>query len=170
MGRLRCFAPRLAKGLALDFDAAVAEEIIAGHLGLEGPALPILHALQAAFGCVPKAAIPLIAKALNRSRAEIHGVVSFYHDFREVPAGKTVVKVCRAEACQAMGGRETASFLLGSLGIGWGETTKDGQVTIEPVYCLGLCAVAPAALVNGKPFGRLDGMALIEAVSGEAGV
>jgi len=153
----------------LDFDAAVAEEIIAGHLGLEGPALPILHALQAAFGCVPKAAIPLVAKALNRSRAEIHGVVSFYHDFREVPAGKTVVKVCRAEACQAMGGREAANFLLASLGTDWGETTRDGQVTVEAVYCLGLCATAPAALVNDKPFGRLDGMALIEAVAQETG-
>ena len=150
------------------WDAAVAEEIIAGHLGLEGPALPILHALQAAFGCVPSEAIPLVAKALNRSRAEIHGVVSFYHDFRDEPAGKTVVKVCRAEACQSMGGREAATFLLASLGIGWGETTKDGAVTVEPVYCLGLCAAAPAALVNGQPFGRLDGMALIEAVAGEA--
>ena len=150
------------------WDAAVAEEIIAGHLGLEGPALPILHALQAAFGCVPSEAIPLVAKELNRSRAEIHGVVSFYHDFRDEPAGKTVVKVCRAEACQSMGGREAATFLLASLGIGWGETTKDGAVTVEPVYCLGLCAAAPAALVNGQPFGRLDGMALIEAVAGEA--
>ncbi len=150
------------------WDAAVAEEIIAGHLGLEGPALPILHALQAAFGCVPSEAIPLVAKALNRSRAEIYGVVSFYHDFRDKPPGKTVVKVCRAEACQSMGGREAATFLLASLGIGWGETTKDGAVTVEPVYCLGICAAAPAALVNGEPFGRLDGMALIEAVAGEA--
>jgi formate dehydrogenase subunit gamma len=154
--------------LALIWDAAVAEEIIAGHLGLEGPALPILHALQAAFGCVPSEAIPLVAKALNRSRAEIYGVVSFYHDFRDKPPGKTVVKVCRAEACQSMGGREAATFLLASLGIGWGETTKDGAVTVEPVYCLGICAAAPAALVNGEPFGRLDGMALIEAVAGEA--
>jgi formate dehydrogenase subunit gamma len=148
-----------------NWDPALADEIIKSHLGLEGPALPILHALQAAFGFVPSEAIPLVAKALNRSRAEIHGVVTFYHDFRDAPAGKTVVKLCRAEACQAVGGREAASFLLASLGIGWGETTPDGAITVEPIYCLGLCAAAPAALVNGKPHGRLDGMALIEAVA-----
>jgi formate dehydrogenase subunit gamma len=148
-----------------NWDPVLAEEIIRSHLGLEGPALPILHALQAAFGCVPPEAIPLVAKALNRSRAEIHGVVTFYHDFRDAPAGKTVVKLCRAEACQAVGGREAATFLLASLGIGWGETTLDGAITVEPIYCLGLCAAAPAALVNGEPHGRLDGMALIEAVA-----
>lgn len=148
-----------------DWDPRLAEEIIKSYLGLEGPALPILHGLQAAFGCVPSEAIPLVAKALNRSRAEIHGVVTFYHDFRDVPAGKTVVKLCRAEACQAVGGREAATFLLASLGIGWGETTPDGAITVEPIYCLGLCAAAPAALVNGEPHGRLDGMALIEAVA-----
>ena len=154
--------------LVADWDPNRAAEIINAHIGLEGPALPILHGLQAAFGCVPSEAIPMVAKALNRSRAEIHGVVTFYHDFRHAPAGKTVVKLCRAEACQAVGGREAATFLLASLGIGWGQTTPDGAVTVEAVYCLGLCAAAPAALVNGQPHGRLDGLSLIEAVAEDA--
>ena len=125
------------------WDLNRATEIINAHLGLEGPALPILHGLQAAFGCVPSEAIPMVAKALNRSRAEIHGVVTFYHDFREAPAGKTVVKLCRAEACQAVGGREAASFLLASLGIGWGETTPMARSPSRPSIAL---ASAPPPL------------------------
>jgi len=140
-----------------------AEEIVEAHLSLEGAVLPILHALQAAFGCVPKDAVAIIARALNISRAEAFGVVSFYHDFKSAPPGRRVVKVCRAESCQAMGGEAAGRFLLASLGIDWGETTPDGAVTVESVYCLGLCAVSPAALVDGEPLGRLDGMTLAEA-------
>jgi len=140
-----------------------AEEIIAAHLPMDGAALPILHAFQETFGCVPKDAVPLLARALNISRAEAFGVVSFYHDFRSVPPGRRVVKVCRAESCQAMGGEAAGRHLLAALGIGWGETTPDGAVTVEAVYCLGLCAVSPAALVDGEPLGRLDGMTLAEA-------
>ena len=145
-----------------------ADEIIAPYLSREGALLPILHALQDTFGHVPREAVPLIARALNLSRAEVHGVVSFYHDFRDAPHGRRVVKLCRAESCQAMGGEAAGRFLLAALGLPhappWGGTTPDGAVTVEAVYCLGLCAVSPAALVDGKPLGRLDGMALAEAV------
>jgi formate dehydrogenase subunit gamma len=145
------------------FDPAVAERIVAEHAGLEGPLLPVLHAIQQTFGCVSDEAVALVAGALNLSRAEVHGVATFYHDFRRAPAGRRVLKVCRAESCQAMGGEAAARFLLADLGVGWGGATADGSVTVEPVYCLGLCAVSPAALVDGEPLGRVDGMALVEA-------
>src|SRR4051812_48578414 len=124
----------------------VAREVVSAHLHADGPLLPVLHALQAAFGCVPREAVPLVAEMLNLSRAEVHGVVSFYHDSRAAPAGRRVVRLCRAEACQSMGGEDVATALLVRLGVGWGQTTADGEVTVEPVYCLGLCGVAPAAL------------------------
>jgi len=131
-------------------------EILDAHAGMEGPLLPILHAIQAEYGHVPQASLPGIAKRLNLSRAEVHGVVSFYHDFREAPAGKHVVKLCRAEACQAMGADRVAGHAQKALGIDWHETTADGQITLEPVFCLGLCACAPAALVDGRVVGRVD--------------
>jgi formate dehydrogenase subunit gamma len=137
------------------------EEIVAAHAHLEGPLLPILHAVQGAFGFVPRDAIPLIAHALNLTRAEVFGVVSFYHDFRDAPAGRRVVKLCRAEACQSMGGVAVADAVLKHFRIGWGETTADGAVTIEPVYCLGLCSVAPSALVDGEAHGRVEAKHLI---------
>lgn len=108
------------------------------------------------FGCVPPEAIRLIAEALNLSRAEVHGVVSFYHDFREQPAGRHVLKLCRAEACQSMAGEQVAEQVLKRFGLDWGETTQDGHLTIEPVYCLGLCATAPSAMLDGDVIGRLD--------------
>ena len=122
----------------------------------EGPLLPILHAVQEEFGHVPEGSLPVIADHLNLSRAEVHGVVSFYHDFRREPAGRHVIKVCRAEACQAAGGDASADRLLTLLGLKMGETASDGSVTVEAVYCLGLCACAPAALVDGTPVGRFD--------------
>lgn len=131
-------------------------EILEAHGGLEGPLLPILHAVQAAFGHVPQAAIPQIAAALSLSRAEVHGVISFYHDFRESPAGRHVIKLCRAEACQAVGADKVAGRIKAILGIDWHETTPDGQVTLEPVFCLGLCACGPAAMVDGRLVGRCD--------------
>ena len=130
-------------------------EILDAHMGLEGPLLPILHAIQHEFGYVPDAAIPQIAAALTISKAEVHGVVSFYHDFREKPAGKHVLKLCRAEACQAAFGNKVADCAKAKLGIDWHETTPDGQVTLEPVFCLGLCALGPAAMVDGKLVGFL---------------
>lgn len=132
------------------------DEIIAPHLGREGALLPILHDVQAEFGYIPQDCLPQIALALNISRAEVHGVVSFYHDFREAPAGRHVVKLCRAEACQAMGGDALAAHARAKLGVDWHETSASGAVTLEPVFCLGLCACAPAAMVDGKLIARLD--------------
>lgn len=140
------------------------EEIAAAHAHLEGPLLPILHALQAEVGFIPRDAIPVVAHALNLTRAEVYGVVSFYHDFRDKPAGRHVVKLCRAEACQSMGGNKLAEAVLKHFRIAWKETSSDNAVTIEPVYCLGFCSVAPAALVDGEPMGRLDAAKLVAAV------
>jgi formate dehydrogenase subunit gamma len=131
-------------------------QIIAEHKDLEGPLLPILHALQAAFGYIDRTAEPIVAEALNISRAEIHGVVTFYHDFRERPAGRHVLKLCRAEACQAAGGDALASHAEARLGVAFGRTTADGRVTLEPVYCLGLCSVSPSAMLDGRVIARLD--------------
>ena len=131
-------------------------EIVTAHPGPEGPLLPILHEVQAAFGHVPQAALPQIAEALRMTRAEVHGVMTFYHDFRAAPAGKHVLKLCRAEACQSMGADRVAAHAQARLGVDWHETTPDGRVTLEPVYCLGLCACAPAAMVDGRVVGRVD--------------
>lgn len=131
-------------------------EIISAHAALEGPLLPIFHAIQEEVGHVPQDALPVIARALNLSRAEVHGVMSFYHDFRESPAGRHVVKLCRAEACQSLGAERVADHARARLGVDWHETTKNGNVTLEPVFCLGLCACGPAALVDGKVVGRVD--------------
>ncbi len=146
--------------------AARAATVVAERRNLEGPLLPILHELQAEFGHVPQEALPVIAEALNLSKAEVHGVVTFYHDFRREPAGRHVIKLCRAEACQSMGGDAVAARLQELLGIGFHETAKDGSVTLDPVYCLGLCACAPAALVDGEPVGRRDEEAL-QAIAAE---
>lgn len=131
-------------------------EIVTAHQGMEGPLLPILHEVQAAFGHVPQAALPQIADALRMTRAEVHGVMTFYHDFRAAPAGKHVLKLCRAEACQSMGADRVAAHAQARLGVDWHETTPDGRVTLEPVFCLGLCACAPAAMVDGRVVGRVD--------------
>ena len=131
-------------------------EILEAHRGLEGPLLPILHAIQEAFGYVLDSAIPQIAKELTLSKAEVHGVISFYHDFRAKPAGRHVLKLCRAEACQTMGADAVADRIKRALGIDWHETTADGRVTLEPVFCLGLCACGPAAMVDGRLVGRCD--------------
>jgi formate dehydrogenase subunit gamma len=132
------------------------KDIIAPYRGLEGPAMPMLHAIQAAFGFVPEAAVPVVADALNLSRAEVHGIVSFYHDFRHQPAGRHVIKLCRAEACQSMGADRLAAHAQARLGIDWHETTADGAVTLEPIFCLGLCAAAPCGMVNDRSLARLD--------------
>lgn len=142
-------------------------EIIAEHSHVEGGTLVILHALQQAFGYVPEPAIPMVALALNLSRAEVHGVFTFYHDFRHEPAGKHVLKLCRAEACQAAGGDALAARAEQKLGVKIGHTTPDKQVTLEPIYCLGLCATAPSAMFDGRIVGRLD-TARLDALMAEA--
>ncbi|MDE1905923.1 MAG: formate dehydrogenase subunit gamma [Rhodospirillales bacterium] len=149
------------------WDASRAAEIIAQYLPLEGPMLPILHALQEEFGYINEDSIRLVAQTLNLSRAEVYGVVSFYHDFRQAPHGRHVLKICRAEACQSMGSEANASKLLQSLGLNWGETTPDGRLTVESVYCLGLCACAPSAMLDHDLHARLDEQGL-KALAGEA--
>ena len=145
--------------------AARAAEIIEQMKGLEGPLLPILHGIQEEFGHVPADTVPQIALALNLSRAEVHGVVTFYHDYRSAPAGRHVLKVCQAEACQSMGSDRVAARLKELLGIDFHQTAADGSVTIEPVYCLGLCACAPSAMLDGEVIGRIDDAAIAEIVA-----
>ncbi len=139
-----------------DWSAPRAADIIAAHTHRQGAALPILHALQEAFGHVPHDAVPMVALALNLSRAEMHGIVTFYHDFRDTKPGSHVLKLCRAEACQSMGADTLAAQARQHLQIDWHETTGDGRTTLEPVFCLGLCACAPAAMLDGKVHGGLD--------------
>lgn len=143
-------------------------QIVSGHLHLEGPLLPILHALQEEFGHVPADAAPVICAALNISKAELHGVISFYHDFRENPAGRHVLKICRAEACKSVGADALAEDTLRKLGLDWHGTSANGAVTVEPVYCLGLCACGPAVMVDDKVLGRVDG-ARIDKLLAEVG-
>jgi len=133
---------------------------------MDGPLLPILHEFTERFGFINNDAIVLIADVLNLTRAEVQGVVSFYHDFRREPAGRYVVKVCRAEACQSMGCEDLAARLESALGIKFGETTPDRRVTLEAVYCLGNCALSPAVMVNGQLRGRCDATKVLDMVGG----
>jgi formate dehydrogenase subunit gamma len=133
----------------------IVESAVESHRDRVGPLLPVLHSIQEKLGYVPQEAVPMIAGAMNLSRAEIHGVMSFYHDFRNEPAGQHIVHLCRAEACQAMGSRELEQHVMNRLGIGYGETTVDGLVTLEPVYCLGNCACTPTIRVNDDIHARV---------------
>ena len=142
-----------------------AAAVIEAHRHLDGAMLPILHALQAEFGCVPPEVEPMIADALYLSRAEVFGVISFYHDFRREPAGRHVLRLCRAEACQAVGAVSLANDLLGRLGLQWGGKTADGRLTVEPTFCLGLCACGPAAMYDGEPLARVDRVMLDDLVA-----
>ena len=123
---------------------------------LPGALLPILHALQEEFGYVDASVVPAIADALNLSKAEVHGTISFYHDFRHHPPGKHVLKMCRAEACQSMGCDAVIGHVENRLGAKLGETTADGNFTLDAVYCLGNCALSPAVMLDGKPYGRVS--------------
>jgi len=120
-----------------------------------GALLPVLQAIQEQFGYIPPAVVPEVAQALNLSRAEVHGVISFYHDLRTTPPGRHVVQVCMAEACQAMGGAALHAHVSARLGVESGETRADGAVTLLPVYCLGNCACAPSVMVDGQLYGRV---------------
>jgi formate dehydrogenase subunit gamma len=143
--------------------------IFARHQQRPGPLLEILHDVQRSLGFVPAEAVPLIAAELNLSRAEVHGVVSFYHHFRATPPGRRILRLCRAEACQAMNGRALETHVLQRLGIGFGETTPDRGITLEAVYCLGLCACAPAVMLDGEVHGRMTPQRLDELVEPATG-
>lgn len=131
------------------------DALIARFAGLQGPLLPLLHAVQDELGFIPRAAVARIAEGLNLSRAEVHGVVSFYHYFREHPPGRHVLRLCRAEACQAVGCEATEAHAKRTLGIDYEGTTADGQFTLEPAYCLGNCAAGPSLMIDDKLFGRV---------------
>jgi formate dehydrogenase subunit gamma len=137
-----------------DYDKQSAREIIEGFENRPEMLVQILHAFLDRFGWISDEAIRQLASELNLSRADVHGVVSYYHDFRTSPPGKHVVKICEAEACQSMGSRELSEHAQESLGLGMHESNDD--VTLEPVYCLGNCACSPAIMVDGKTFGRVN--------------
>lgn len=134
---------------------ATVREVLERRAGTPGALLPILHDVQDALGYVPPELVPEIAGALNLSRAEVHGVVSYYHHFRSEPAGRRVLQICRAESCQAMGADALLAHAQQRLGCGLHQTTKDGGFTLEPVYCLGLCASSPALMLDDEPHARM---------------
>lgn len=148
-----------------EWDAERVNTIITALQHKPGALLPVLHAIQNELGYVPPDALPLIADALNISRAEVHGVVSFYHSFRDTPAGRNTVQICRAESCQAMGSRGLEVHAKRSLKIDYHQTTADGEITLEPVYCLGNCACSPAVRVGDEIHGNMDQQAFDELVS-----
>lgn len=136
-------------------DTATVRRIVSELKGRPGPLLEILHAVQAALGYIPAAAVPVVAEDLNVSRAEVHGVVTFYHYFRHSPAGAHSISLCQAEACQSRGAAALANHARARLGIDFHATTPDGRFTLEPVYCLGNCACSPAAMIDGRLHGRV---------------
>ena len=142
-----------ASAVSLD---EIVESAIEVHRDKLGALLPVLHSIQEKLGHIPPQAVPIIARAMCLSKAEIHGVVGFYHDFRSEPAGQHTVHLCRAEACQAMGGRELEQHARERLGIDYGETTADGMITLEPVYCLGNCACSPSIRIDDKLYARVS--------------
>lgn len=142
---------------ALSYEHGESVRRIVGDLkGRPGPLIEVLHAIQAELGYVPPAAVPLVAAELNLSRAEVHGVVSFYHFFRSTPPGAHTVSVCRAESCQAVGGEALAEHARRRLGVEFHQTTPDGRFSLEPIYCLGNCACSPAIMIDGQLHGRVS--------------
>lgn len=145
---------------------AAVEVAVAGQGGRAEALLEILHAVQGSLGCIPREAVPPLAVALNLSRAEIQGVIDFYHDYRTEPAGQVVIQVCRAEACQAMGVQALEAHILERLGIGYHQTTADGRFSLEPVYCLGNCACAPSLRIEDEIHARVTPERFDELVNG----
>jgi formate dehydrogenase subunit gamma len=142
--------------MADQWDEVSAREKLVPFGAVSGGLLPALRTLQSCFGCIDERAVALLAEIFNLSLAEVHGVVSFYHEFRSQPAGQHMLRVCQAEACQAMGSRGLTEHIKELLGIGFHETTADGLFTLEPVYCLGNCACSPAIMVDESTYGRID--------------
>lgn len=147
---------RISPGAALTAEQrAAVDRAMAAHGARPGALLPILHAIQEELGFIPPDATGLVADGLNISRADVHGVISFYHDFRSTPPGRTVIKLCRAEACQAVGAARLAQDFTARHGVAFGETSTDGGITLEAIYCLGNCALGPSAMVDGELVGRV---------------
>lgn len=147
------------------FDPTAVETIASELRGRPGALMLILHELQNRFGYIPHDSVPIVAKVLNVTRAEVHGVVTFYHDFRRQPPGRHVIRLCRAESCQAMGAVALADHVRGRLGVDFGETTPDGAFTLEAVYCLGNCGCSPAMMLNDEPCGRVNAARFDEMIS-----
>jgi len=156
--------PMKDPGLPAEQRQAV-QDAVARLKTLPGALLPVLHAVQDALGYVPPGAVPLIAHGLNLSRADVHGVISFYHHFRTQPCGRHVLHLCRAESCQAMGGSELEAHVKQTLGVDFHQTTADGAITLEPAYCLGNCALSPALLLDDALHGRVDASTFDELVA-----
>jgi formate dehydrogenase subunit gamma len=135
--------------------SAAVRRIVAQHKERPGPLLEVLHAIQASFGYVPEGAVPVVAEEMNLSRAEVHGVVTFYHFFRRTRPGAHTVSLCQAESCQSMGAKALAEHARKRLGIEFHQTTADGRYSLEPIYCLGNCACSPAAMIDGRLYGRV---------------
>ncbi|MEQ5837532.1 formate dehydrogenase subunit gamma [Marinobacter sp. NFXS9] len=139
-----------------DWTPELIQQAVDAHKDMPGAMLPILHAIQDRFGYIPEAAVPIIAESLRHTRAEVHGIISFYHHFRTQPSGSHVVQVCRAEACQAVGARQLEAHVKARLGVDYHQTSRDNEFTLEPVYCLGNCACGPSIRVDDDIHGRMD--------------
>lgn len=146
--------------------AGVVANAVSKYANCPGGLMPLLHEVKASLGYIPKENVPDIARGMGLSRAEVHGVISFYHDFHDHPRGNTTVQVCRAEACQAMGSRQLEAHVKNRLGIDYGETTADGRFSLEPVYCLGNCACSPSVRIDDDIFARVDAARFDELLEG----
>ena len=142
--------------VATDDYAAIVREIALAHAGQPGALLPLLHAIQSEIGYIPSSGVPIVAEILNLSRAEVHGVISFYHLFRTEPPGAHILYLCRAEACQSMGARELEAHAKDKLGVDFHQTTADGRLSLEPIYCLGNGACSPAVMIDRTVHGRVS--------------
>jgi formate dehydrogenase subunit gamma len=140
----------------VEFDLEQLQDIVEEYRMLDGGLLPLLHAIQDRFGHIPDGSVSIVAQALNLSRAEVHGVISFYHHFEAQPGGEHCIEICRAEACQARGSRMLEQHACERLDCDFGETTADGRFTLRPVYCLGLCATGPSMAIDGRPYSRVS--------------
>ncbi|MEY3910172.1 MAG: formate dehydrogenase gamma subunit [Pseudomonadota bacterium] len=146
-------------------DHKILEQCIKNHQHMPGALLPLLHAVQDSLGYIPEEAYPNIASALSLSVAEVHGVVTFYHHFRTHQPGRHILQVCRAESCQAMGSEVLEAHIKNKLGIEFHETTPDGAITLEPIYCLGNCACSPSVMINEEVYGRVDSKKIDQLIS-----
>ena len=154
----------MTKTISTDTHAKI-QGLIAQHKGLPGALLPLLHAIQDEVGYVPEESYLSISKALALSVAEVHGVVTFYHHFRSHPVGKHILQICRAESCQAMGSEKLEASIKVKLGIDYHQTTLDGAITLEPIYCLGNCACSPSVMMDDEVYGRMDNQKMAELIS-----
>jgi formate dehydrogenase subunit gamma len=147
-------------------DYKVVNQCIENHKHMPGALLPLLHAIQDVLGFIPEAVYPNIASALSLSVAEVHGVVTFYHHFRTHQPGRHIIEVCRAESCQALGSDALEAYIKKKLGVEFHETTADGSITLEPIYCLGNCACSPSVMIDEEVFGRVDNKKIDQLISG----